>query len=392
MPRSDTVAGGRGRPSSWAGWGTGTADGRVPWPRWSRQPPTTRSWRKAPDDLDLWLALATCHRDTANCLVTLVDNALPRARRHYRRANTIFERLARKNPTATNIRVEWAWSLNDESSQTLPHATREQIDRQLRALELSIAIGRELIAVDSDVPRYLATLGPGLMTYGQWLSEAGRREEGLAYLKEACDVLERREFTESFSYQQARRLQLRARLLLAAYLARAGRLAEALETIRTAEAMSDAYTGTREIYDYASATARIHLLHSYLAFAAGKPDEAATASERAAALLETLGAPTALETWDLGALHVIWYMQGRPAAVPGRSGEPPGRPEHVARALALVRRAAERGYIDLGSTAAFFGPVVGHLLEYRQLMTDMKFPADPFQPDPATEDASELLP
>jgi serine/threonine-protein kinase len=347
--------------------------------------------RQSPGDLDLWLALATCHRETANCLINIVDNSLPSARRHYRRANAIYERLGRKNPTAMNIRVEWAWCMNDESSQTLPHATLEQIEGQLRKLELSIAIARELVAADPDVPRYLATLGPALMTYGQWLSEAGRREEGLAYLKEACEVLERRDFTGSFSYQQGRRLQLRARLVLAVLLARAGRAGDALETVRKAEAMSDAYTGTREIYDYASATARIHLLHTYLAFGAGKPDEAATASERAAALLEPLSVPSAQETWDLGALHVIRYMQGRPTA-PGRPGEPPGRPEHAERALALVRRAAERGYIDSGTTAAFFGPVLGHLPEFRSMMEDFKFPADPFGPEDAEEAVHDGLP
>ena len=346
--------------------------------------------RRFPDDLDLWLALATCHRETADCLFGIFDNSLPRVRRHYRRANAILERLARKNPTAMNIRVEWALCMNDESA-TLPHATREERERLVRQVELSIAIARELVASDPDVPRYLATLGPGLMTYGQWLSEAGRSEEGLAYLKEACDVLERRDFTGSFSFQQGRRLQLRARLFLAVYLARAGRAGDALETVRQAVAMNDAATGAREIFDYASATARIHLLHSYLAFGASKPDEAAAAAERAAALLEPLNVPSAHETWDLGALHMIWYMQGRPAA-PGHSAVPAGSPEHAAAGLALVRRAAERGVIDPRTTAAFFGPVLGHLSEYRQLMTDLNFPADPFQPTPVSQDTGPLPP
>jgi hypothetical protein len=84
-------------------------------------------------------------------------------------------------------------------------------------------------------------------------------------------------------------------------------------------------------------------------------------------------------------------VQGRRAG-PGRPSEPPGRPERAERALALLRRAAERGYIDSGSTAAFFGPVLGNLSEYRRLMTDLNFPDDPFQTDPATEDAGDPLP
>ena len=65
-------------------------------------------------------------------------------------------------------------------------------------------------------------------------------------------------------------------------------------------------------------------------------------------------------------------------STPGVPGRPPGRAEVAQRALALVRRAAERGYNDFGATTAFFGPVLGHLSYYRQFMTDMNFPANPF--------------
>jgi hypothetical protein len=120
-------------------------------------------------------------------------------------------------------------------------------------------------------------------------------------------------------------------------------------------------------------------------------DEAAAAAERAAALYEPLAEPTAMETWDIGALHMIWYMQGRRAAV-GRPAEPPGRPEHAARALALVRRAADRGFVWLPATAAFFGPVLGHMPDYQRLMMDLPFPADAFLPLPDLPDDRPLPP
>ena len=82
---------------------------------------------------------------------------------------------------------------------------------------------------------------------------------------------------------------------------------------------------------------------------------------------------------------MLWYLQGRSAGQ-GRSAEPPGRPEHAAQAIALVRRAAERGYVDVSFTLGFFGPVLGRLPEFRALMEDLEFPADPFVPDRGSED------
>jgi hypothetical protein len=46
----------------------------------------------------------------------------------------------------------------------------------------------------------------------------------------------------------------------------------------------------------------------------------------------------------------------------------------------------------MGATAAFFGPVLGHLPEYQRLMMDLPFPADPFMPLPDGPDAGPLPP
>ena len=171
----------------------------------------------------------------------------------------------------------------------------------------------------------------------------------------------------------------------------AGRAGEALEAVRKAAAIDDAYVGPREVFWRVNHVARCHLLHSYLAFGAGKADEAADAADRAAAVLEPLTEPTAIETWDLAALQGLWYLQGRRVA-PGRPAQPPGRPEHAARALAMLRQAADRGDIRLPATVAFFGPVLGHMPEFQRLMMDLPFPADPFQPTPDSADTGPLPP
>jgi hypothetical protein len=131
-------------------------------------------------------------------------------------------------------------------------------------------------------------------------------------------------------------------------------------------------------------------LHSYLVFGAGGPAEAACSVERAAAILEPLYL-SADAIWLLGAIHGLWYLQGR-SATPGRAAEPPGRSEHAAQAIALVRQAAERGYVDVNLTAAFFDPVLGHLPDFQSLMEDLKFPADPFRPEDAEETVHSGVP
>jgi serine/threonine-protein kinase len=262
--------------------------------------------RRAPGDIDLLVALANSHREIGRYLASDMDRSDARRLRHVRRAKAIYERLARENPTATTLRAEWAMCLHSDANNLRPDATGEEIEEHLREAELSVSIAREVVAADPDVPRYRTALGQGLYAYGSALADEGRREEGLAYLREACDVLAQRDFAgSSFLYRSGRFQHLQARLRLAAYLAMAGRAGEALDTARETAAMDAADTGSREAFTYVSVPAQCHLLHSYLAFGAGERAAAAEAAERAAALLEPLAEPTVHETWDRGALHAI---------------------------------------------------------------------------------------
>ena len=66
--------------------------------------------RRLPADVDLWVDLANGHRMMCEFLWS-VDRARARQRRSFRKADAIYERLARENPTVTNIRRLWAATL-----------------------------------------------------------------------------------------------------------------------------------------------------------------------------------------------------------------------------------------------------------------------------------------
>jgi tetratricopeptide (TPR) repeat protein len=344
-----------------------------------------------PGDIDLWMALADCHYLTAQYLGVFVDGSHARRRRHVLRAKAIYERLVRENPTVTSIQSGWVSCLLGRSNELRPGATREERQAWVREAEHCLTMARGLVAVDSDVPLHSALLGTSLSEHGSMLFDVGRRDEAFADLREACDLLERSDFMRpSFSFQRGRLDLIQASLALSVALAVAGRPGDALRVIRKTIAMDEAYAGPREAYRLVSSMARCHMLRSFVAFGAGLKEESTESADRAAALLEPLINPTAMETWDLAAMEALWFMEGRRAA-PGRPAEHPGRPEHAARAVALLRQAADRGFTDADNTAAFFGPVLGHMPEFQRLMMDLPFTLDPFMPVPDTS-ASEPLP
>jgi serine/threonine-protein kinase len=347
--------------------------------------------RMSPGDIDLWLALADCHFETARYLDHLVDRQHVRVRRHVRRAKAIYERLARENPTVAQYRAAWGRCLIFRANILRPGADREDVQERFRETEHAVAIFRELVAADPNVPLYVAGLGDSLVAYGTGLIGAGRPTEGIARQQEAYYLLKQTDFTRSsYSFEEGREIQTFAALSLSINLVMVGRAGAALEVIRQGIGLDESRGRWREAHGNANLLSRCYMLRSYLAFGVGRKAEAAESAELAAALLEPLAEPNAAETWDLGGLHLLWYMQGR--AVPGRRAEPSGRPEHAARAVILLRQAADKGLINLPVTAAFFGPVLGHLPEYQSLMMDLPFPADPFGLDPAEEDDDGPLP
>jgi serine/threonine protein kinase len=335
--------------------------------------------RRLPADVDLWVDLASAHNAMVEYLFHNVDRSQAQQRDSFRRAHAILERLARENPTVALVRFCWAELLCD--NVTFFGDPKER----LAYMKLGVQLYRELIASDPGVPRVAAGLGQALAGYGFTLWQSGERSEGMRLLRESLDLFENQDFSES-AYGDARgaHARLGSASQFAVVLALSGRVAEGLEVVGQSLAVGERIIALHEGRPVRVLFAQNLALHSYLAFGAGRASDAARSIERAAAVLEPIDL-NAGATWLMGAIHMLWYLQGRSAA-PGRPAEPPGRPEHAARSIALVRRAAERGNVDVNLTAAFFGPVLGDLAEFRSLMEDLRFPAEPFRPEPGSED------
>ena len=335
--------------------------------------------RRLPSDVDLWVELADAHKAMIEYHYFNVDRSASQQRDLFRRAYAIFERLARENPTVAQVRFSWAELLCDNVSFL------EDSNERLKYTKLGVQLYRELIASDPGVPRVAGALSQALAGYGFALWQSGERSEGMRLLKESLELFEKQDFSAS-SYGDARGAYARlgSAVQFAVALAFSGRAAEGLEVLGRSLAVGERIIARHEGRPVRVLFTQTLALHSYLAFGAGRAADAARSIERAAAVLESIDLdPRA--TWLMGAIHMLWYLQGRTAG-PGRPAEPPGRPEHAARSIALVRRAAERGYVEVNLTAAFFGPVLGHLPEFRRLMEDLGFPTDPFPTEPGSED------
>ena len=337
--------------------------------------------RRLPADVDLWVDLANGHRLMCKFLWS-VDRSRARQRRSFRKAVAIYERLARENPTVTNIRRLWAATL---TGTTATRSSLFELKERLNYLKRGAELWRDLVAADSSVPRITVNLYGSLADYGFALWESGERSEGLRLLKESVEFMEEKDFSKtSYGDEYGSAIRLTSARNLAIALAFSGQAAEALAVVGRSLVAGEQIVSRGDGEGLQGVFAQNLVLHSYLAVGAGLKAEAARSVERAAAILEPLDlAPN--DAWLLGGVHMVWYLQGRTAGQ-GRSAEPPGRPEHAAQAIALVRRAAQRGYVDVNLTLGFFGPVLGHLPEFRALMEDLEFPTDPFVPEPGSED------
>ena len=83
-------------------------------------------------------------------------------------------------------------------------------------------------------------------------------------------------------------------------------------------------------------------------------------------------------------MHGFFYALGRPER-PGRPAEPPGLKEHADRAIAEAREADRLGFRN-PQAMAMLNELIGRPPAMQLLLMDQLFPADPFEPEPGSDD------
>ena len=127
------------------------------------------------------------------------------------------------------------------------------------------------------------------------------------------------------------------------------------------------------------------LIRGVILLKSGRAADASRVAELAAELLEG-GRPAypGPERFYHGLVHGFFYALGRPDA-PGRPAEPPGLKEHADRAIAEAREAARLGFLN-PQAMAMLNELIGRPPAMQPLLMDQLFPADPFRPEPGSDD------
>jgi tetratricopeptide (TPR) repeat protein len=266
--------------------------------------------------------VAFCRRQFANLLARMSRHDDARGR--IERATAEFEALTSENPNSTDLRLQLAWC-RLEAGDLLMTARRPR-----EALDRFAAARPDLDRLAADQPEaqpILYALGASMEKAGDALRALGRPDEALASVREALAVHQR---------------------------------------------MSDRNPTNREVRSW---TTLDHVVLAATLFEARRPDDAIREYRLAAARYESEPALRPGDWYNLGCVHArLATLIGA-----GGPGADPDSARHTDLAVAALRRAVALGYRDAAVIRSDpdLEPLRGRP-EYRLLLLDAAFPADPF--------------
>ncbi len=128
------------------------------------------------------------------------------------------------------------------------------------------------------------------------------------------------------------------------------------------------------------------LIRGVILLKSGRAADASRVAEEAAEVLEggRSSWPPGLNRFFHGVVQGFFYALGRPDA-PSRPGEPPGLKDHVDRAIAEAREANRLGFRNY-QVMTMFNEIIGRPAAMQVLLMDQRFPVDPFEPEPGSND------
>jgi eukaryotic-like serine/threonine-protein kinase len=295
------------------------------------------------------------------------------ALKSYRRAVAIQQKLAADNPAVTDFRSRLASTHNNIGN--LQSGTGKPVEA-LESYGLALAILQKLADDNPAFSEFRSRLADSHTNIGWLLVQNGRAAEAVAECSQAV-AIQTRLVQENPSVPDYRNRLASCQTNSATALIRLGRPAEARALCERAVGLHEALVKD----DPETAEYRVRLGESLLRSGQARRDEgdaagAAADWRRADALLEGAGALAPDFTFIQACCHSsLSGAAGRPG-----SGVSAGEADaEAAKALALLRRAAETGFRNLATyrNETALDPLRGRP-DFRLMMTDLAMPNQPF--------------
>ncbi len=294
----------------------------------------------------------------------------------YERARAVQARMVADHPELPELRHTLGITDNNIGECLLASG---RLDAALVALARARDELQAVAAENSQVPDYRRNLAKSHNTIGAVQLLSGRLDQALTALEQARTIRIRlaTDYPDVLQYQ----LDLAESISdIGSLQARARRLAKALESHEQARTILAKLAES----DPSHAMVRLYLAAAHNNIAGvqseiGEWGEARASAERARALLEPLPRPLADELYQLARAESLGADLSSPVAV-STSGEVRARREAQAdRAVSLLKRAIEGGYRNVANfeNDPCWRPVQ-HRHDFRMLLRDLVFPADPF--------------
>jgi serine/threonine-protein kinase len=290
----------------------------------------------------------------------------------YERARAIQEPLAREHPANTRYQEVLSWSFSNLGV----------IQLELRHTAEAILLHRRAIGIHEGIvdrapgnPRYRSDLAWCWRYLSLGLAAAGDLDAALRQAEQAAtlhaELLRTDRHDVEFRWRRARCLDEIGRIRTLS-----GRPAEAAEPLEQAATAYEELARENPVL-YAVDRARNRLYLASQRALSGRPEEATGFLRRAREMLDQ-SSPVRPELvlYDIACASSLWSVAGQDGAIAPSEREARGE-----RAIAALRRAVADGYRDPEQMRR--DPVLDPLRprrDFRELMREVAFPDDPFQP------------
>jgi serine/threonine-protein kinase len=323
----------------------------------------------------------SARRGLGDALLTLAmlrhtHNDTAAACESYDRAATVFERLSLEFPDDADLRETLARTLLSRANAATDLNELSAGQRDMRRAQ---SYYQELIRDHPTIHQYQYSLGFVHRSLGWSLARSERNAEALEEYRKAFQIFDRlvQENPTASSYVSAQGATLSS---TGDMLRSLGRFDEALAAVERAQEILDRVVRQNPAdLRYRTSAVENQIFQASLLKLVGRRDDAITAYERTLESLERLSRKSGTDYYNKSCAHACLATLLSTGPAEGSASRKELAAQHVERAVADLRQAIAHGYRHATRIASDpdMEPLRA-LPEFRQLVMDLDFPADPF--------------